>query len=85
MGYSANRNSFWPDDDENTIYIKSNGGITSLADIIYIVQSKWPELSDLDSLESINISAENIHTDCLGYDLHDSSDYTNFIVTTKDA
>ena len=83
MGYSADGNTFWPDDDENTIYLKNSCWIT-LADIIYIVQSKWPELSDLDSLESINISAENIHTDCLGYDLHDPSDFTNFIVITKD-
>ena len=83
MGYSDNNNSFWPDDDENTIYLEDCRWIT-LFDIIYIVRSKWPELSDLDSLDSINISAENIHTDCLGYDLHDPSDYTNFIVITKD-
>ena len=83
MGYSNNGSTFEPDDDENTIYLKNSNWIT-LADIIYIVQSKWPELSDLDSLESINISAENIHTDCLGYDLHDSGDYTNFIVITRD-
>ena len=84
MGYSNNGDTFKPDDDENTIYLNSSSW-TTLADIIYIVQSKWPELSDLDSLESINISAENIHTDCLGFDLHDSGDYTNFIVITKDA
>ena len=81
MGYSNNGNTFEPDDDENTIYLKNSNWIT-LADIIYIVQSKWPELLDLDLLESININAENIHTDCLGYDLHN---YTNFIVITKDA
>ena len=83
MGYSADGNSFWPDDDENTIYLEDSRWIT-LFDIIYIVRSKWPELSDLDSLDSINIRVENIHTDCLGYDLHDPSDYTNFIVITKD-
>ena len=82
MGYSNNGSTFEPDDDENTIYLKSSSWIT-LADIIYIVQSKWPELSDLDSLESIYINAENIHTDCLGYDRHDSNDYTNFIVITR--
>lgn len=82
MGYSADRNSFWPDDDKNTIYLESNRCF-SLADIICMVQNKWPELSDLDSLYSINISAENIHTDCLGYDSHDSSDYTDFVVITK--
>ena len=84
MGYSADGNTFWPDDDENTIYLENSRWIT-LFDIIYIVRSKWPELSDLDSLDSISINAENIHTDCLEYDLHDPSDYTNFIVLTKDA
>ena len=79
MGYSNNGNTFWPDDDKNTIYLESERWIT-LADIICMVQSKWPDLSDLDSLDSINISSENIHTDCLGYDLHD---YTNFIVITR--
>lgn len=85
MGYSADSNSFWPDDDENTIYLEDSRWIT-LFNIIYIVRSKWPELSDLDSLDSISISAENIHTYRLGnrYDLHDSSDYTNFIVITRD-
>ena len=83
MGYSADGNSFWPDDDENTIYLEDSRWIT-LFDIIYIVRSKWPELSDLDSLDSISIGAENIHTYRLGYDLHDPSDYTNFIVITKD-
>ena len=84
MGYSNNGNTFEPDDDKNTIYLKNSNWIT-LADIIYIVQSKWPELSDLDSLDSISISAENIRTDCLDYDLHDPSYYTDFIVITKDA
>ena len=85
MGYSADHNSFWPDDDKNTIYLEDSRWITFF-DIIYIVQSKWPELSDLDSLDSISIRAENIHTYRLGnrYDLHDPSDYTNFIVITKD-
>ena len=81
MGYSASRNSFWPDDDENTIYLENSRWIT-LYDIIYIVQSEWGNSVKLDS---INIRAENIHTDHLGYDLHDPSDYTNFIVITRDA
>ena len=84
MGYSNNGNTFWPDDDKNTIYLESDRSFT-LADIIYMVQSKWPDLSDFDSLDldSINISAESIHTDCLGYDLHVPTDYTNFIVITR--
>ena len=30
MGYSADGNSFWPDDDENTIYLEDNRWITWL-------------------------------------------------------
>lgn len=30
------------------------------------------------------ITSEYIHTSCLGYDLYDSSDYTHFIVITKE-
>ena len=81
MGYSADGNTFWPDDDENTIYLERSRWIT-LYDIIYIVRSKWGNSVELDS---ININAENIHTDHLGCFLPYPSDYTNFIVITKDA
>ena len=82
MGYSANRNSFWPDDDENTIYLDLNGTRwLTLSDIIEVAKNKWGDSVDFDS---VRFNSENIHTDCLGYDLHDPSDYTNFTVITKD-
>ena len=81
MGYSADHNSFWPDDDENTIYLASSSCPT-LFDLIEIVRNRWGDWVDFDSL---NITSENIHTDCLGYDLHHSSDDTNLIVITRNA
>ena len=78
MGYSADGNTFWPDDDENTIYLDSSYQIT-LADVMEVVKWKWGNSVDLDF---ITINAENMHTKGMGYDF---SDYTNFIMITKDA
>lgn len=90
MGYSTREHrfgtirSYWPDDDEDTIYIAADAGCGSmgerLADIIETVKNKWPDVS----LEDVHIASENIHTDCLNYDLYDAGDYTNFIVITRD-
>lgn len=81
MGYSYRNNGnikdYWPDDDDNTIYRAS--GCDSLQDLINLAQEKWPGTS----LEDIEITSENIHTSCLTYDLHDSSDYTQFTVLTR--
>lgn len=81
MGYTYRNNGltkdFWPDDTENEIYIECG---MSLLDIMSAVKDKWGENLDI---EDVNIRCEYIHTYCLGYDLHDSSDYTNFIVVSK--
>lgn len=80
MGYTYRNNGqikdFWPDDDENTIYISEE---FSLVEIMYIIKNKWPDYESYD----ITISAEHIHTSCLTYDLHDGNDYTNFTVIRK--
>lgn len=78
MGYSY-RNSgyikdFWPDDAENIMYICSDIS-PSIQDLIDLAKEKWPD-ADFGQIE---IGAEHIHTNCLTYDLHDPSDYTNFI------
>jgi hypothetical protein len=85
MGYGTRGGSlghtirtFWPDDDENTLHIESNTCPT-LAVLLEKAQEKWPGVE----LHNIRISAEKIHTDCLGYDLYDSSDWTDFIILTK--
>jgi len=76
MGYSTDRNgikTFWPDNDENTIYLC---GEHYLEDLDRIAQDKWPHAS----MDDIQISTEYIQTDCLGYNQYDPGDYTCFIV-----
>ena len=70
--------NFWPQNNENTLYIE--GDCLSLGEIAKMAKEKWPntDLSDL------RVSAEHIHTHCLGYDLYDPADWTDFIVISKD-
>lgn len=85
MGYGTRPNrlggdirTYWPDDTEDTMYIE---GITcpTLADLLNKAQEKWPGITP----DKIQISGEKIHTDCLGYDLYDPTDWTDFIILTK--
>lgn len=82
MGYSYRNEGqikdFWPDNTDDTIYIESSSN-PSLLYLMEVAQQNWPgvELSD------ITISSENIHTSCLTYDMYDPSDYTDFIIITK--
>lgn len=75
MGYTKRGEitDFWPDDTEDKIYILDIG--ESLATLIEHAKDKWPNTS----LGKISIGAEKIHTNCIGYDLYDSSDYTMFL------
>lgn len=78
MGYSTRNGGqiqdFWPDDDENTIYVQSDSTFNQLIDLI---KKKWG--SDV-SLDDVTISSEHIHTECLYYDSYVSSDHTDFTV-----
>ena len=82
MGYT-NRGSitdFWPDDTDTKMYIE-NYKANSIICLIEKAKEKWGENIDLSQLV---VQAENIHTECIYYDLHDSSDYTDFIVLEYD-
>jgi len=68
--------NFWPDDDENTIYL---AGDYSLELILAEIKDKWPGYK----IEDITISSEWIQTECLTYDLYCPGDYTQFLVITK--
>lgn len=78
MGYSTRNGGqiqdFWPDDDDETIYIQSYSTINEL---IEKAKAKW---GDNVSLDDVTISSEHIHTYCLTYDSYVSSDYTDFTV-----
>lgn len=75
MGYTTKGEitNFWPDDTEDKIYILDTG--MSLSSLIERAKEKWPN----ESFDKIDITAEKIHTHCIGYDLYDSSDWTMFI------
>ena len=75
MGYYTKNGvkCFEPDDTKNILYFRS--GI-SLAEIMDIVSKQWPDTCESEIL----ISSEHIQTSCIGYDLYDASDYTDFII-----
>lgn len=86
MGYGKRDGSirtYWPDDTENTLHIDGGGlaSATSLKELLEKATEKWPGVS----LDDITISAEHIHTDCLGYDLYDPGDYTEFIILRRNS
>lgn len=70
---------FWPKNTENTKYIESEYAPITLNEMI----NKCAELFPDTDFDSLTITTECIHTHCLGYDLYDSSDYTNFLVIEK--
>ena len=82
MGYgtrSGTIQTFEPDDTDTEFYLDCGmfgGGSYSLASLIQKAREKWGE--DI-SLEDIEITPEYIHTDCLGYDRYDPTDYTNYL------
>lgn len=71
---------FWPDNTDDKLYIASNIEI-DFVDLIDEIKQHF-KCSKAD-LEDFCISSENIHTSCVYYDMHDSSDYTNFLVITR--
>jgi hypothetical protein len=81
MGHTYRNNGqitdFEPDNDENALYLYGDN-----IDLEYLMESIKEYFGDND-LSKYSISAEHIHTSCLGYDLYDSSDYSNYIVIHK--
>jgi hypothetical protein len=83
MGYTTRTGTqiqdYQPDDDDDTMYINSELGGETLADIMERIQEKWPG----ESMENIRMSSELIHTHYLGYDLYDRCDWTDFIIIRR--
>lgn len=80
MGYSTDHRgirSFVPDDDENTLHIQQS---SNLGDLIERIKEHFGQDS---KLEDFSITADYIHTDCLGYDLFDRSDWTNYLIIER--
>lgn len=71
---------FKPDDDANTLHIETGYEGYSLDDIIEKAQEHFGATIDLTT---ITIRAKQIQTSCLGYDGHDPSDYTDFLILER--
>ena len=71
--------SYEPDDGENYFYLIQGCG-WSISDIIDEARKRWGVSLSLDD---IKIEGEDIHTDCLGYDCYDSSDWTMYLCITR--
>ncbi|QDJ96270.1 hypothetical protein Xoosp13_83 [Xanthomonas phage Xoo-sp13] len=82
MGYYKDNQGidcFSPDNTENTLYIEIGNGEKSADALTESIHEHFGDIGN-----AYSISAEKIHTRCLGYDLYDSSDYDMFLIITKD-
>lgn len=71
---------FKPDDTDTEFYIPTRYTKVSLTDILEKAKEKWPDIT----FEELNIEAEYIHTDCVGYDLYDPQDYTEYLCISRE-
>ena len=72
--------SYTPENDKNTLYINSNYISIGFEELQQCIENHFgAEINMAD----LSIEAEYIHTECLGYDLYDPSDYTRFLVIRK--
>lgn len=72
------RRCFTPENTDTTLYIPAIDSPT-LGDLLERAAAHFGADASLDRIE---ISAEHIHTECLGHDCYDPSDWTDFIVLT---
>lgn len=80
MGYYTENGiqCFSPDNTADKLYIPLWGDMKAE----FLNQIITEHFGDIGN--DYNISAESIHTRCLGYDLYDSSDYDIFFIITRD-
>lgn len=74
--------SFWPDNNEEVLYVASSGYESTTFQ--YLIELAKEHFGDRFNIETVTIEAEHIHTNCLGYDQYDPSDYTNFFVIRQE-
>jgi hypothetical protein len=69
---------FRPDDTPDEFYVECNDKLNVL-DILTQATEKWPFIK----LSELQIEALYIHTDCIGYDAYDPSDYTRYLCISR--
>ena len=81
MGYGTRNNgrirTFWPDNTETEFYAE-NWKYAIIHDLLKAAAEHF-KTSTYELMEYGTIESEKIHTNYLGYDLYDASDYTYFI------
>lgn len=65
----------FPMDTATDMWIPLSGD-KSLSEIIELAKEKWPE----KDFSEITLDSVNHHQYCIYYDLHDSSDYVQYLV-----
>jgi hypothetical protein len=68
-----------PEDSDTEMWVE-NTGYLSLQDMINRCKAKWPNVD----FEDISVEPRHHHQYCIYYDLHDSSDYVDYLVFTKE-
>ena len=69
--------------DEKEFYIRTDCEELSLAEMIQQATEHFSQYGIVFDMSRFNITCENIHIDCLGYDGYDGFDYGNYIIITK--
>lgn len=63
----------FPEDEDDTMWVQSG---KTIKDLMELAKEKWPNVA----FEDISIDSVNHHQYCIYYDLHDSSDYVDYLV-----
>jgi hypothetical protein len=74
-----NRRCFTPDNTSDILYLRADSGYT-IEDLRDYAATHFQH--DHLQEEDIQIGAEYIHTECLGYDRYDPDDYTLYLTIT---
>lgn len=65
----------FPEDTDTVLWVRSHD-LSSIRDLMEKAKEKWPDVDFSD----VSIDVEHHHQYCIYYDLHDSSDYVDYIV-----
>lgn len=63
----------FPVDEEDTMWVQSG---KTVKDLMELAKEKWPDIA----FEDISIDSVHHHQYSIYYDLHDSSDYVDYLV-----
>lgn len=83
MGYYTRSNgieSFEPDDTPDKFYIPIGYASIDFSDLLNRIKTHF---GDDCTFDDCYIEAELIHTDCIGYDMYDRGDWTQYLIISK--